>query len=579
MKMVEKVYQTPEEIFAHVRAPFKWLWMEEPPAMPATSPEASGKADTKGTQETVLAHRGKLLRVYKGCNIRALGENWDASDGGVYVGKGHGAFTCSIFQEPFSESMDAMKVSLALDGRPLYVFPDEVDAAQTLIDRFRIRGSAEHWGAPDVERFVRHFLKGKVSVSLCGVVLKMVLRARPGHLGNFARLLPCCARKHFRQTPVELLPMSLPTTTAEEEALMKRMTHLFTKSEVSPEEKEVLLQEAKVCGESAWLWIQVLQLNYLFCGGARPLGRVMPHPETHTREQLRALERLKRLVRLWVHDATDEVEIKSWELQSQDLGDMYTGQEVRKAYRLTWESIGPHVPKAGEAARVKLADTVDDVLKPYVLDPSLVRIPDDELREPPADAPVLVESDREYDLIVSNLVKAGMMEREVPSETLTVLGKPVLNGLFGVHKAWVSSGNGQLKRTLRLIVNLIPSNSVQRRLPVRPSERMSWAPLWGQLCILQNEVVLAYGEDIKHCFHIFAPGDQWKGFFVISKEASGSCFNDGLSARGRPRICSAPMGWSNIVDFVQSYWRKWARWPASRQRKLCAWENLHRCWS
>ena len=43
--------------------------------------------------------------------------------------------------------------------------------------------------------------------------------------------------------------------------------------------------------------------------------------------------------------------MKSWEKQSQDLGDMYTGQEIRKAYKLTWASIAPHVPGPGEAGR------------------------------------------------------------------------------------------------------------------------------------------------------------------------------------------------------------------------------------
>lgn len=231
------------------------------------------------------------------------------------------------------------------------------------------------------------------------------------------------------------------------------------------------------------------------------MGQVMPHPAMPTAEQKEAMKRLDRLVTLWVNGEAATVEIKTWEKQAQDLGDMYTGQEVRKAYKLTWDSIEPHVPKQG-AGRIELKDMVDPVLQPYVLDPSLVRIPDDELREAPCDAPVLVESDWEYDKIITNLVKAGMMEREVPSETLTVLGKPVLNGLFGVRKAWVTTDKGELKRTLRLIVNLIPSNSVQRRLPLRPSERMSWAPLWGQMVVLDNEVVLAYGEDIRHCFHI-----------------------------------------------------------------------------
>ena len=88
---------------------------------------------------------------------------------------------------------------------------------------------------------------------------------------------------------------------------------------------------------------------------------------------------------------------------------MYTGQEVRKAYKLTWASIAPHVPGPGEPA-----------LRPYVIDPELVRIPDDELREPPPAAPVLVENNFEYDRIISHLIESGMMEREVEAETLTV---------------------------------------------------------------------------------------------------------------------------------------------------------------
>ena len=41
--------------------------------------------------------------------------------------------------------------------------------------------------------------------------------ARPGPLGNFLRVLPCCTREHFNQTPVELLP---PATPVESRALV-----------------------------------------------------------------------------------------------------------------------------------------------------------------------------------------------------------------------------------------------------------------------------------------------------------------------------------------------------------------------
>ena len=145
-----------------------------------------------------------------------------------------------------------------------------------------------------------------------------------------------------------------------------------------------------------------------------------------------------------------------------------------------------------------------------------------------------------------------MFEREVEDETLRIKGDPVHNGLFGVHKSWKEDDSGSWYRTLRLIINLIPSNRRQSRMPLQPSGSMGYAPLWGSMTLLEDEVILAYAEDVRHCFHIFAPSAKWRGYFVLNKLARGSCFKDGRRAPGRPRVKFAPMGWSNIVDFVQS---------------------------
>ena len=72
----------------------------------------------------------------------------------------------------------------------------------------------------------------------------------------------------------------------------------------------------------------------------------------------------------------------------------------------------------------------DPLHRPYVEDAELFRIPDHE------SAPVFVESDQEFDVMVEHLVGAGMFEREVEDETLRIKGDPVYNGLFGVHKSW-----------------------------------------------------------------------------------------------------------------------------------------------
>ena len=111
---------------------------------------------------------------------------------------------------------------------------------------------------------------------------------------------------------------------------------------------------------------------------------------------------------------------------------------MQKAYKLSWRAIEPHVPKKEGAGRISLSEVVSSELRDFVEDPDLLRIPDQEVVAAVNSAAVLVE----YDLIVENLVASGMLEREVSEETLHVNFEPVLNGLFGVHKARKEAPDG-----------------------------------------------------------------------------------------------------------------------------------------
>lgn len=249
--LIDGLGRTEAEKFQAVQQHFKPLWLDEVPAMipgcePAEAPEPPhhhGDVDPQGA--------GVILDKYKNCEFH----EWTGADGGVYVGKGAGALTCSISQENYQDSLEPQLVGQALDGRRLYLLKDELQLGRDLVDRFGIEGHGDIWSTTTSEKFLRHFVKGKVTVSFCGVVLKMVLRARPGHLGTFARSLPCCTRKHFRQSPIDLLPIRLPQDTLEEKALMKKLNGMFTRNEPPPADLQPLLEEAQVCGESAWLWI------------------------------------------------------------------------------------------------------------------------------------------------------------------------------------------------------------------------------------------------------------------------------------------------------------------------------------
>ena len=82
------------------------------------------------------------------------------------------------------------------------------------------------------------------------------------------------------------------------------------------------------------------------------------------------------------------VDFGSWESVRQSLGDIYTGREVQRAYRLSWRAIAPHAPGHGEAGRIDLAEKVALKLKEFVENP---RVPDQDLGDVPEGAAVLVE--------------------------------------------------------------------------------------------------------------------------------------------------------------------------------------------
>ena len=137
-----------------------------------------------------------------------MSADWDGSDGGVYFGRGDSRLPGSIFRESYRPSIPVECAQVALMGRPLYVKEDEAQVAHETIDHYGI-GPRVCWTDETWKRWLRFWLgKGSgCSAAFVGLVLKMGLGARPGQLGTFIRCLPCCARKHFKANPVELLPI------------------------------------------------------------------------------------------------------------------------------------------------------------------------------------------------------------------------------------------------------------------------------------------------------------------------------------------------------------------------------------
>ena len=249
--------------------------------------------------------------------------------------------------------------------------------------------------------------------------------------------------------------------------LENEVEEMFRKGQKIPDETMDRWEaEASSIGVLAWTWLQIMMVNIMYCGGAssRWLTDTMMHGEEPTPLQKEVIARKRQLCERWCRDKEEKVIMTEWDKAAEGLTGIYTGQSISKSYPLTLEAILPTTPGRGEAARVDLREVVSEDLVKFVDEPDLVRIPDDELVNPRTTAKVQVESQEEWDKVVSHLVSSGMLEREVESETLTY-GKSntrIRNGAFGVHKAWIQKSDGSWLRSLRLIINLIPSNGFQR---------------------------------------------------------------------------------------------------------------------
>eukprot|EP00435_Cladocopium_sp_Y103_P011463 s1363_g3.t1 len=550
----------PEKVKEQLRAGCRFL---EDEAIPSAS---QGLCHLLGVDSSLTgvdprSGEGRLLKVINGIEVRAAEVEWRKEDG-VYVGSPHKEFGASIYHKEFVSQLDKEKVRLSLAGQHLYVASRNLPEAEWLINEFRLTAKP-HLSVAAWRQKLQRGLGKAMSVSLAGVVLKISIEDRPGELSNLARALPCCALENFHRQCKELLPLPMPVLTDEEMAFEAAVKEgLCGRLDVTGESWNKLNVEAKTLGEKVWTWLQCFVINNLYCSGAggRMLSECMLHPSAPTSSQSQAIDRLRTFSQVWLEDdAEDAVKADSWEKSAENLGDMYTGPNVGKSYPLTLEAILPTTPGPGEAARIPLAEVVSEGVKPYVEDPTLLRIPDEELIGPRTTAQVQVTSQEEWDKIVSHLVDSGMFEREVEAETLRYQGDPVRNGAFGVHKAWVLKENGEWLRTLRLIINLIPGNSFQKRMPIRASEKMGYAPLWGNLYLHDDEIIICAAEDQKHCFHIYRPGYAWRSFFSLNRKASGASFKDGNNEMGYPRVKSAPMGWNNVVDFIQDGFENMAK--------------------
>ena len=124
----------------------------------------------------------------------------------------------------------------------------------------------------------------------------------------------------------------------------------------------------------------------------------------------------------------------------------------------------------------------------------------------------------------------------------------ILNGLFGVPKP-KCLGDG--RPILRTIINLIPSNRIQKviggHINCLPS-----ITKWQSIILGDGENLLAYQCDMACAFYLFALPDVWLPWFCLNFDLSGRDLGLPTDDRYTIACCTLPMGWKSAVGICNA---------------------------
>ena len=457
---------------------------------------------------------------------RVLSSGFNFENGGLYIGYGSAEFNLqpSWFAEQPRDPEVFKQEREVLVGRPLMVVSaEDASLAFELWDHFklgqssRVRLSQVEW-----QRELRRTLQGMsrssaVSFGALGALCRVALDEKPGAL-SLSSGLQWLSRSGV--SSAEVLPISL-----------KGVIKLGLERDV---------EDWVIC------WLTVL--NWMFLGGRRHLFEPMHLSSGLNAAQLRAVGALAEHAKSLLQSP-----LLSFKLDNDGPGglqlDSYGPQIVATAFDLTLAQVAPSLPPPNSAAKVAIQDLVGPATHAWLSDPELMLLPEAELPEVVPKAKVMVQGQVHYEEVIRRCFELGLMEGCHLSDAHHHKGHPVLNGLFGVHKKWINQEDGSRLQVLRLITNLIPSNSLLKP-HIGASQAMGYAPLWSQIHLEADEVLVMSSEDQTACFHLYVMPVVWRKFFVLSRSVAAEVFN----ATGQPlypRLRVVPMGWALAVDLVQ----------------------------
>ena len=294
--------------------------------------------------------------------------------------------------------------------------------------------------------------------------------------------------------------------------------------------------------ERCWSLVSFYGLNSLWSGG-RPLPKGKWNGGRRT-----LAEAVKSSVQRMV--ATGSAMEMSSDVVKNELGGKrvtYTGEEVNVCVPLTFRQVLPSLPPASHGGAIDVLKFVSSSTRAFLLDPRRLVVEDVGQPLPRLQGKIHVLGD-DISRISDELVSRGVCEWIPYDKVATYRQEKILNGLFGVAK---NSSLEDGSPVLRLIMNLVPGNSVTRQIR-GTVKNLPHITAWLSTYIEEGHELRMWQSDMSNAFYLFRIPSAWQPYLAFNVIREGNEVN-GLSQN--TRFCLAcrvlPMGWSSSVGVMQ----------------------------
>lgn len=237
------------------------------------------------------------------------------------------------------------------------------------------------------------------------------------------------------------------------------------------------------------------------------------------------------------------------DLAKRDIG--YAGEEVGKVEKLSKAQILPSL----RGGSVRLVDWVSPSARRLLENPTLCEVEDCGQVVPRLVGRVHIQEGEQSE-VAKLLVERGICKWYPEKEIHRFRGSYVKYGMFGVVKPGKAVEG---RETLRVIMNLIPSNSIHSIIP-GSVHRLPTITQWTS--IGPGEKVEVSQADITSAFYLFQLPSAWHRRLAFNIDCLGSELGAGYDSKTKYTLCACvlPMGWSSAVGIMEEAKGHWSGW-------------------